>query len=111
VFRAVAALAPARHTGYVGSLLTTPPSPKICRPRTEGAEYFREIVLPATVTEACSGGLATAFPEPATWEYAKMAASAMNTTQTGMDLFIVFSSMQRPGRESRHFTVIGTDAT
>src|ERR1700757_545677 len=54
----VAALAPARQTGYVQSFETNPASPKIWRPRMEGAPYLMVIRLPAIVAEALAGGLA-----------------------------------------------------
>src|SRR5215471_21057096 len=54
----VAALAPARQTGYVQSFESNPASPKIWRPRMEGAPYLMVIRLPAIVAEALAGGLA-----------------------------------------------------
>ena len=60
VCSSVAAFAPARQTGYVGSFDTRLPGPKITRPRTDGAEYLIEIVLPLTVTLAVAAGLSCA---------------------------------------------------
>src|SRR5215472_1717524 len=54
----VAALAPARQTGYVQSFESNPASPKIRRPRMEGAPYLMVIRLPAIVAETLAGGLA-----------------------------------------------------
>src|SRR5215472_14578755 len=56
--RVVAALAPARQTGYVQSFESNPASPKIWRPRTEGAPYLMVTRLPSIVAEAFAGGLA-----------------------------------------------------
>src|SRR5215472_1645827 len=53
----VAALAPARQTGYVQSFESNPASPKIRRPRMEGAPYLMVIRLPAIFAEALAGGL------------------------------------------------------
>jgi hypothetical protein len=53
----VAAFAPARHTGYVESLETTPPSPKIWRSRTEGEEYLIVMDSPIMVADAWAAGL------------------------------------------------------
>jgi hypothetical protein len=52
----VAALAPARQTGYVQSFESNPASPKIRRPRMEGAPYLMVIRWPAIVAEALAGG-------------------------------------------------------
>src|SRR3989442_982902 len=43
--------------GAVGSCITRPPSPKILRPRTEGAEYLIVMVLPPIVPVAVWAGL------------------------------------------------------
>src|SRR5215471_21142059 len=58
VISVVAALAPARQTGYVQSFESNPASPKIWRPRMEGAPYLMVIRLPAIVAEALAEGLA-----------------------------------------------------
>src|ERR1700733_11250674 len=46
--------------GAVGSLITRPPSPKICRPRTEGAQYLIVRVALPIFPVAVSGGLTCA---------------------------------------------------
>src|SRR5215471_7457441 len=58
VMSVVAALAPARQTGYVQSFESNPASPKISRPRMEGAPYLMVIRFPAIVAEALAGVLA-----------------------------------------------------
>src|SRR5687768_11280320 len=60
VCSSVAPFAPARQTGYVGSFDTRLPGPKITRPRTDGAEYLIEIVLPLTLTLAVEARLSCA---------------------------------------------------
>src|SRR6185369_3031774 len=67
-FNVVAAFAPARQIGYVGSRERRPPSPKILRPRTDGAEYCTDTDLPPRVAVAREGGLccATSVAEAAT---------------------------------------------
>src|ERR1700679_1698412 len=60
VWKAVALLAPARQMGAVGSCITRPPSPKIWRPRTEGAQYLITRVALPILPVAVSGGLVCA---------------------------------------------------
>src|SRR5450432_576245 len=60
VCSAVALLAPARQTGAFGSFMTKPPSPKILRPLTEGAEYLMVMFLPPIAAVAVCAGLGCA---------------------------------------------------
>src|SRR6185436_14082554 len=76
VLSVVAAFAPARQIGYVGSRDSRPPGPKILRPRTDGAEYCTVTVLPPTAAVARAGGL---------WANA-VAAHARATADTTPDL-------------------------
>src|ERR1700741_4838349 len=49
--------------GAVGSPIRSPPSPKICRPRTDGAEYLITKVALPIFPVAVSGGLDCAHAE------------------------------------------------
>src|ERR1700733_10197079 len=64
LWKAVASFAPARQMGAVGSCITRPPSPKILRPRTEGAQYLMTSVALPILPVAVSGGLVCAHPVP-----------------------------------------------
>src|SRR5580765_3508332 len=62
VLSVVAAFAPARQIGYVGSRDSRPPAPKILRPRTDGAEYCTVTDLPPIDAVARAGGLCANAP-------------------------------------------------
>src|SRR5258708_22006899 len=80
VWNAVAEFAPARQTGYVGSLLILPPSPNILRPLTDGALYFMDNALPPIVTEVWAGGLG--------WPFAVNIAAVISASDIKTDLII-----------------------
>ena len=78
VCRAVALLAPARHTVLSGCSASLPP--KIFRPLTDGAEYLIAMALPPIVADVSAAGLAGAFFLGASWAMAKPATTASART-------------------------------
>src|SRR5882757_7463922 len=69
--------------GAVGSPITCPPSPKICRPRTDGAQYLIVSVALPIFPVAVSGGLVCAHA-------GLRATSRLNQTKKCLIDFLLF---------------------